>query len=245
MPWRYQRIDQRNAPHRKHPGARSKPPTSPTTPATASWRRGRDATTSAGIVGAEFAYLFLLPELFCILALVVFAAMPSRPSASEPLMLGLTRRRLALGLLGVVAVVLACALIDAAVTTQEKVELQHIARADAVDPMLSYAALIFAILLMLMAALSLIFGLPIAYALYRVRLFSMAGVTACATLVALGCGAFFVPVPMNPWCATHAWECSATMSLWAAAVAVPSAIAFGLGARLPWLRSKPTGEGPT
>ena len=190
-------------------------------------------------MATDFAYAaMLIPVLLGIVTLLAVAFFGSKVPIGTGFV-GLGRRRIACGFLGALVATLAYSLVESVQLLFWKIGQGHIPASDFQSRLPGTVLYLFVITApFVVIALSLV-GIPILSALRRLRMASVAGVTGCTVINALAWAAVVIAAPYNIWCDTHPWGCGGETFLDLLEISLPVAFAFGVFARLPWLRSQP------
>jgi len=191
-------------------------------------------------MGSEVAIPLFGPLIIIgVMTLFYLAIFGRRPASSESALLGLGRRRLAMGYLGALAVLAAYNYIDTVDLSHTKVTRGDVTAAEAASYFWSWY--IYGLCLMTPFAIFFVtvLGLPLLALLRRLRFASVCGAVAVSQVVALCLSLCVVLFLENQWCDSHWWKCFYSDFTPTAALACALAFAFVTAARLPWWRSPP------
>jgi hypothetical protein len=172
-------------------------------------------------MGTEIAVPFFGPLILIGVAVLIVTAVRSRKRpTSNNSFLGLGRKRVALGYLGITAALVAYSYLETVRLSQTKVSRGDVTSLEASQYFFGWFLNIFCLVTPFMLILTTVVGLPILAALRRLQFASVLGVTLSALLLA------------------------AAISLWLSPDYLPNAllagligVGFALPARLPWVRS--------
>jgi hypothetical protein len=189
-------------------------------------------------MAADFAAaMFQLPVLLGLLLLAALAFLGRKHPANPSSFLGVGPSRLAVGYLAAIAVTLAYSGISGAELTQQKVALGHYSAAEAKARWAGTTFYLFVLVTPFVVSVLTAVGLPVLAWLHRIRLASLVGAALAASLFSALIAGWVLVSPYNLWCSSHALACSTKAFASSAGLSIPVAVAFALGARLPWLRS--------
>ncbi|MGY3265553.1 hypothetical protein [Lysobacter sp. HA35] len=181
--------------------------------------------------------IFQLPILLAVLVLAATAFFGRKRGVGPSSFLGIGRTRLALGYLAAAGVTLAYAGVDSWQLAQEKVALGHVTASEATARWAGWSLYLFVVATPFVVVGLTVFGLPALAALRRIGFASLAGLVASALAFSAAVAGWALLAPYNVWCSSHASACALESFDASLALGVPVAVAFALGARLPWLRS--------
>ena len=186
----------------------------------------------------DFAFSwFFIPTLVA-LAVNTVVAVTARQPLDGNAFLGLGTKRIALGFLGAMAALLAYSIVDSVVLALTKVELGHITRAEMPHKIPGWSIYLFVLVALPVTVVVATVGLPLFALLRRVRLASFVGVAVLALGYAGLRGWAVFQWPYNSWCSSHLEACVMGSLMEVSAFTVPIALGFGVGARLPLIRSR-------
>jgi len=181
--------------------------------------------------------MFFLPVIIGVIAfLVIGLKAKSTEEGKGVLKIGI--KRLAFGYIGVTAAMALYAIIEASILGLKKVEQGHIVA----DKLLAwipggslyYFVIFETISIILLSAL----GLPLFYLTSKIRLGSIAGTIIIALAISVVYSAIIFANPYNIWCASNIGTCTIRALIGAGIPSVIAALGFGLGARLPLVKSR-------
>lgn len=191
-------------------------------------------------MGSEAAIPFFGPLIIIgVMALLYLAIFGRKPVSSESALLGLGRRRLAMGYLGALAVLAAYNYIDTVDLSHTKVTRGDVTVAEAARYFWGWYIYGFCLITPFAIFFVTVLGLPLLALLRRLRFASVFGAVAVSQLVSLCLSLCVVLFFENQWCDSHRWKCFYSDFTPTAALACALTFAFVIAARLPWWRSPP------
>ena len=199
---------------------------------------GGPSTSPLAGMGSEAAIPLFGPLIIIGVATLLCLALFGRRVPPESALLGLGRRRLAMGYLGALAVLAVSNYIDTVDLSHTKVTRGDVTDAEAAQYFWGWYVFGLCLVTPFVIFFLTVLGLPLLALLRRLRFASVAGGVAASLLVAL-CLSLFVTVLDNQWCHSHLWKCSVANFTDTAILAGALALGFVLAARLPWWRSAP------
>lgn len=189
-------------------------------------------------MGSEIAIPVFGPLIIIgVVALLALAIAGRKSVPTESSMLGLGRRRIAMGYLGALIVL-------AGYNYFETIDLSHlkITRGDvtaAAAAQFFWGWYVFGLCLITPFAIFFltVLGLPLLALLRQFGFASVFGAFVVSQLVALGLSLFVSQFLNNPWCDSHFWKCLFSNFRPTATVVGVITLGFVIAARLPWWRS--------
>jgi len=184
-----------------------------------------------------FVAQFWIP-MFVITLVVITAYFFVKKHDVENEFKGITAKRIFFGAVSSLLASIIYSGISALQLGLNKVELGHISYSELSGYYLGYWIYDFVLFSPFMLGGLVIIGIPILYALYKVRFASFLGIVLVALVMSSLRGADVLYSPYNIWCSTNAWQCVLNNFFDFFIACAVVGIGFGIGARLPMWRNK-------
>jgi hypothetical protein len=201
--------------------------------------RGPSTSPLAGM-GSEIAIPIFGPLIIIGVAALLYLALAGRSFVrTESALLGLGRRRLAMGYLGALMVLAVYNYIDTVDLSRARVTRGDVTAAEAARYFWGWYIYGLCLITPFVIFFITVLGLPLLALLRRLEFASVLGGVAMSQLVALCFSLCVVLFLDNQWCDSHTWKCFYSDFMPTAVLAGALTFGFVVAARLPWWRSPP------